>query len=55
MARESEQPHQVVFELECIECGARSDEALGWKAYLTNDDQVLTYCAACAWAEFERD
>lgn len=48
------QPQQVSLELECIECGARSDEATGWKAYVDEDDGVVTYCAYCAWREFGR-
>ena len=51
MAGEPRQ-QQVTFELECIECRARSDEATGWKAYVDEDDGVVTYCAYCAWREF---
>ena len=56
MARESEPSAPLVsFQLECVECRATSDEALGWKAYLDDDDQLVTYCAECAWREFGHD
>ena len=48
------QNHQVTFVLECIECGARSEEdARGWRAYLDEDSiGVWTYCGECAEREF---
>jgi hypothetical protein len=47
------QNHQVTFVLECIECGAQSQEARGWRAYLDEDDSdVWIYCAECAQREF---
>ena len=43
----------VTFVLECIECGTRSDEARGWRAYLDEDSSdVWTYCGECAQREF---
>ena len=43
----------VTFVLECLECGACSEEARGWRAYLDDDSSdVLVYCAACAEREF---
>lgn len=45
--------HQVTFVLECIECGARSDDGRGWRAYLDEDSsEVGIYCAECADREF---
>jgi hypothetical protein len=38
--------------LECIECDATSTTALGWKAYLDEEAEVLVYCDACAEREF---
>lgn len=47
------QNHQVTFVLECVECGARSEEARGWRAYLDEDSSdVWTYCGECAEREF---
>jgi hypothetical protein len=41
------------LELVCVECGACSDtDAGGWRAFLTVDDEVATYCPKCADAEF---
>ena len=39
--------------LTCIECGrvARGD-ATSWRAYLTDDDELATYCLECARREF---
>jgi hypothetical protein len=42
--------------LVCAECGRSANEqALGWKAYRTDDEppQVDTFCPACAAREFE--
>lgn len=39
--------------LECVECGEESVIARGWRAYLTFDDEVATYCPECAEAEFD--
>ena len=45
---------QVTFLLECVECGAWSDEGRGWRAYLDDDAcEVWIYCEACALREFE--
>jgi hypothetical protein len=49
------------WELTCCECHQRSDlRALGWRAYLTGDDEgepveVAVFCPACATREFEAD
>ena len=42
--------------LHCVECGqgARED-ARGWKAYLTIDDEGAVFCPSCARREFEAD
>ena len=41
------------LELVSVECGACSDvDARGWRAFLTVDDEVATYCPRCAAAEF---
>lgn len=38
----------------CQECAAHTDEAAqGWRAFLTDDDQVAVYCGECAEAEFD--
>jgi hypothetical protein len=35
--------------LRCVECGRTDrDSEKGWRAYLTVDDQVATYCPECA-------
>lgn len=48
------QKQQVTLLLECIECGSRSDEGSGWKAFLDEDTcDVWIYCAACVRREFE--
>jgi hypothetical protein len=48
------QNHQVTFVLECIECGSRSEEGRGWRAYLDEDSsEVCLYCAGCAYREFD--
>lgn len=48
-------PNQpVTFVLECLECGARSEDARGWRAYLDDDStDVWIYCADCAHREFD--
>jgi hypothetical protein len=39
--------------LVCAECGAFSPpDAAGWKAYLDDDGQAVTFCPACAEHEF---
>ena len=46
----------VTLVLECIECGARSEEGQGWKAYLYEETpEVLVYCTKCAQREFEEE
>jgi hypothetical protein len=36
-------------QLECIECGCRSEPgATSWRAYLSDDDQAVTFCPTCA-------
>ena len=42
--------------LRCEECGVVSiDAAVGWRAYLTVDDEVAVYCPDCAAVEFGGD
>lgn len=38
--------------LECVECGKTSQRGRGWRAYLTVDDEVATYCPECSEEEF---
>ena len=45
--------------LTCVECGATSEDAIGWKAEVApdlldgvDDDEVAVYCSACWAAEF---
>lgn len=39
--------------LECVECGVVSEgSARDWRAFLTIDDEVATYCPDCAREEF---
>lgn len=38
--------------LVCVECGAQSVSAHGWRAFLTIDEAVATYCPDCAREEF---
>jgi hypothetical protein len=42
----------VSIVLECIECGGRSDDGHGWKAYLYDGRDVCIYCSECAEREF---
>ena len=51
MPPESQQD-QVVLTLECIECGARDDVGREWKAFVTDEDELLVYCDICAEREF---
>lgn len=40
-------------QLVCAECGATSTgTAEGWRAYLDDDDQAVTFCPDCAEREF---
>jgi ribosomal protein L44E len=46
-------------ELRCTECGAVSRDGRGWRAYFVGvgdevdpDEEVVTYCPACAEREF---
>lgn len=40
--------------LVCVECGGTSEGgARGWRALLTVDDEVATYCPDCAAREFD--
>lgn len=42
-----------VRRLRCVECGVESEgSARGWRAPLTVDDEVATYCPDCARKEF---
>ena len=46
--------HLVTLVLDCLECGARSHDGRGWKAYLYEEtSEVWVYCADCARREFE--
>lgn len=49
-----ERPPVWTNRLQCEECGrvSREDER-GWKAYLTDDDQVAIFCPVCSTIEFE--
>jgi hypothetical protein len=39
--------------LRCAECGRQSEpDAAGWRAYLDDDDQAVTFCSECAEREF---
>jgi hypothetical protein len=39
--------------LVCAECGRSSPpNAAGWRAYLDDDDQAVTFCPECAEREF---
>ncbi len=46
------QPQEVLFVLECVECGRRDERGLGWCAYLDGQDEVWIYCANRAEREF---
>jgi hypothetical protein len=38
--------------LTCIECGkVAQGDASGWRAHLTDDDELATYCPECAERE----
>jgi hypothetical protein len=38
----------------CIECRTQSDSrAVGWRAYLGDDDEVVVFCPGCASREFD--
>ena len=37
----------------CVECGEESeDDVSGWRAFLIVDNELATYCPACAQEEF---
>ena len=46
------QPQDVLFVLECGECGERDARGIGWRAYLDGDDEVWIYCPECSEREF---
>lgn len=47
---------QTQLPLRCAECGRESDpDAAGWRAYLDDDDQAVTFCPECAEREFGHD
>ena len=50
MQRRPEQEQRVAA-LVCLECGDESDEAVGWRAYI-DEDELLVYCSDCADREF---
>ena len=42
--------------LVCAECGAESEAgAVGWRAYLGDEDEAFTFCPRCAEREFGPD
>jgi hypothetical protein len=41
------------YRLDCVGCGAVSHFGISWRAFLTVDDEVATYCPECAEAEFD--
>jgi hypothetical protein len=48
MTAEAAPAHPLV----CAECGRDSEpDAAGWRAYLDDDDQAVTFCPECAEAE----
>jgi hypothetical protein len=54
----AEPKKRVVSErpLICAECGAESEAGtVGWRAYLGDEDEVLTFCPECAAREFDQD
>jgi hypothetical protein len=52
LRREPADPRQLV----CAECGAESEAgAVGWRAYLDDDEAVVTFCPECAKREFGPD
>jgi hypothetical protein len=41
------------LQLICAECGAMSpSDAAGWRAYLNDDGEAVTFCPECAEREF---
>lgn len=52
MAAVTPRNSQAEAVLECLECGASSAAARGWKAYLDDERELLVYCADCAEREF---
>jgi hypothetical protein len=54
-AGEQNQPPKEL-RLVCLECGEEADvEAHGWRAYLTDENEPVFYCAACSAREFGED
>jgi hypothetical protein len=52
----SADPDPDVRPLVCAECGAESEaEALGWRAYLDDDEAAVIFCPVCARREFGPD
>ena len=46
-------PNDVATVLVCVECGREAEgSARDWRAFLTIDDEVATYCPECAEREF---
>jgi DNA-directed RNA polymerase subunit RPC12/RpoP len=43
----------VAGDLVCLECGAESGPARGWRAYLDAEATLLVYCPQCAAREFD--
>jgi len=47
-------PIDVDRVLECAECGRQSEPiATGWRAYLDDDGQAVTFCPECAERGFD--
>lgn len=36
----------------CVECGATSEDGIGWKTYVVSEGETATYCPVCAAKEF---
>jgi hypothetical protein len=52
LRRERTEPRQLV----CAEYGARSEAgAVGWRAYLDDDEVAVAFCPNCAAREFGGD
>lgn len=39
----------------CVECGEVTEDGAGWRAFLDDDNNVVTYCGVCAHREFDED
>jgi hypothetical protein len=53
MARRGQHGRASPSTLVCAECGRESEpDAAGWRAYLDDDGQAVTFCPECAKLEF---